>query len=164
MPDEEKEFIKKINIDKAKNKTIVPILLIIISLLTYVLPLIYGEFDFGIFFEVISFFFLLLSRSYMTKYDVDRSKRYVICSMLAIGWLLVYDIIFLISSIQDIVDFTFLGFDYVFFEILSLLYLASLFRINKALSKADNPIKYKESTDWFYEKQEKNEHGSNSKE
>ena len=31
-------------------------------------------------------------------------------------------------------------------------------------SKADNPIKYKESTDWFYEKQEKNEHVSNSKE
>lgn len=116
MPDEEKEFIKKINIDKAKNKTIIPILLIIISLLTYVLPLIYGEFDFGIFFEVISFFFLLLSRSYMTKYDVDRSKRYVICSMLAIGWLLVYDIIFLISSIQDIVDFAFLGFGYVFLK------------------------------------------------
>ena len=94
----------------------------------------------------------------MKKYDVDRSKRYVICSMLAIGWLLVYDIIFLISSIQDIVDFTFLGLDYVFFEILSLLYLASLFRVNKALSKDD-----KESTDWFYEKQEEDEHESNSK-
>ena len=31
MSDEEKEFIKKVNVDKAKNKTIVPILLIIIS-------------------------------------------------------------------------------------------------------------------------------------
>lgn len=29
-----------------------------------------------------------------------------------------------------------------------------LFLINKDLSKADNPEKYKESTDWFYEKYE----------
>ena len=55
MSDEEKEFIKKVNVDKAKNKTIVPILLIIISVLTYVVPLMYGEFDFGIIFEGISF-------------------------------------------------------------------------------------------------------------
>lgn len=32
-----------------------------------------------------------------------------------------------------------------------------LFAINKDLSKADNPIKYKESTDWFYEQHEEKE-------
>ena len=29
-----------------------------------------------------------------------------------------------------------------------------LFAINIDLAKADNPVKYKESTDWFYEKYE----------
>lgn len=36
-----------------------------------------------------------------------------------------------------------------------------LFAINRDLSKADNPIKYKESTDWFYETYEENEKGGN---
>ena len=43
MTDEERNFIIKVNVDKAKNKTILPILLIIISILTYVFPLIVGE-------------------------------------------------------------------------------------------------------------------------
>lgn len=36
-----------------------------------------------------------------------------------------------------------------------------LFAINRDLSKADNPIKYKESTDWFYEKYEENNQKKN---
>lgn len=40
---------------------------------------------------------------------------------------------------------------YFWGEILSILYLSIMFAINNDLSKADNPIKYKESTDWFYE-------------
>ena len=42
-----------------------------------------------------------------------------------------------------------------FGEIFTILYIIRLFAINKNLSKADNPIKYKESTDWFYERDEK---------
>lgn len=157
MTDEEKEFAKKVNVDKAKNKTIVAIGLIIVSLLTYVIPLLLGEFDFGIVFESISLVFLIMARTYMSKYDETRAKRYNICSMVAIGWILIYDIIILISSIEDVVDLAFLGYSYFFGEILSILYLMILFAINKDLSKADNPIKYKESTDWFYEQHEKKE-------
>lgn len=159
MSDEEKEFIKKVNVDKAKNKTMLPILLIVLSLLTYIIPLVFGEFDFGIIFEIISLVFLLVARSYMSKYDETRAKRYIICSIVSIGWILIYDIIFLISSIQDIIDLAFLGYDYFFGELLSLLYIVALFAINKDLSKADNPIKYKESTDWFYEKYEEKDNG-----
>ena len=37
-----------------------------------------------------------------------------------------------------------------------------LFVINKDLRKADNPEKYKESTDWFYERlDEKDNEGEN---
>jgi hypothetical protein len=154
MEDKEKEFIKKVNIDKAKSKTSVSILLMIISILTYVVPLMYGEFDFGIVFEIISLVFLLIARNYMSKYDETRSKRYVIFSMAAIGWILIYDIMLLCSYIQDIADLALLGYDFYFGEIFSILYFIILIAINKDLSKANDSTKYKESTDWFYEKYE----------
>ena len=163
MTDKEKEFIKKVNVDKARNKTDASILLIIISLLTYVIPLICGEFDFGIIFEIASLVFLVIARNYMTKYDEIRAKRYIICSMIAIGWILIYDIILLCATIQDIVDLAFLGYDYFFGEGVTILYLITLFAINRDLSKADNPERYKESTDWFYEKYEEKENGENKK-
>ncbi len=161
MTDKEKEFIKKINVDKAKNKASASMLLIIISLLTYVIPLIYGEFDFGIIFEIVSLVFLVMAKSYMTKYDEIKAKRYIICSMIAIGWILIYDIILLCATMEDIVDLAFLGYDYFFGEGVTILYLSTLFAINRDLSKADNPERYKESTDWFYEKYEEKEDGEN---
>lgn len=154
MSDEEKEFIKKINVDKAKNKTVVPIVLIAFSISTYILPLINGEFDFGIIFEVASLVFLILARINMSKYDEIKAKRYIICSMVSIGWILIYDILVSISYVEDIVDVIFLPWDFVLAQVISLAYLILLFAINKDLSKADNPVKYKESTDWFYEQYE----------
>ena len=123
MTDEEKEFIIKVNVDKAKNKTIAPILLMIISILTYVVPLMFGDFDFGIIFEITSLVFLIISRNYMNKYDVARSKRYIICAMIPIGWILIYDIIFIVSYIIDMAYLLFLGYGYFFGEILSILYM-----------------------------------------
>lgn len=157
MTDKEREFIKEVNIDKAKKKTIAPMVFIGISLLTYVVPFLLGEFDFGILFEIASLVFLILSRNYMSQYDETRAKRYIICSIVSIGWILIYDIILLCVSIQNAIDVAFLGYDYLLGEFFLILYLIILFAINKDLSKADNPEKYKESTDWFYEKYESDE-------
>ena len=157
MTDKEREFIREENIDKAKKKTIAPMVFIGISLLTYVMPLMWGEFDFGILFEVASLVFLILARNYMSQYDETRAKRYIICSIVSIGWILIYDIILLCVSIQDAIDVAFLGYDYLLGEFFLILYLIILFAINKDLSKADNPDKYKESTDWFYERYESDE-------
>ncbi|MEE0127144.1 MAG: hypothetical protein UE116_02400 [Clostridia bacterium] len=157
MTDKEREFIREENIDKAKKKTIAPMVFIGISLLTYVMPLMWGEFDFGILFEVASLVFLILARNYMSQYDETRAKRYIICSIVSIGWILIYDIILLCVSIQDAIDVAFLGYDYLLGEFFLILYLIILFAINKDLSKADNPEKYKESTDWFYERYESDE-------
>ena len=154
MTNEEKEFIIKINVDKAKNKTTPTFVLITISILTYVAPLMCGRFDFGMIFEVISLLFLIIARYYMNKYDEIRAKRYIICAMIPIGWLLIYDITIFLSSIRNIADLAFLFEDYYFSEILLILYIAMLSAINRDLAKADNPEKYKESTDWFYEKYE----------
>ena len=123
MSDEEKEFIKKINVDKAKKKTKIPIILIALSLFTYIMPLIYGEFDFGLVFEILSLIFLLIARGYMTKYDEIRSKRYIICSMVAIGWILIYDLIFLCSFITNGLDIAILGLDYYYrWNIVNIIY------------------------------------------
>lgn len=154
MEDSEKEFIKRVNLDKAKNKTIVPIILMVISILTYIPYLIIGEFDFGIIFEIASMVLLIVARIYMSNYDESRAKRYLTCSIVSIVWILIYDLITVFSSAQDVVDLVFFSYMYYFGEIVLIVYLISLFAINRILSKADNPEKYKESTDWFYEKYE----------
>lgn len=163
MTDEERKFIEKINIDKAKNKTILAIIIIGISLLTYVIPLIiYEEFDFGIVFEIISLIFLLIARYYMSKYDVSRAKRYNVCAIASVGWLLIYDMIVFFTAIVEAgisaseYGYIFLALaisipEYLYLELDLIMYILMLFVINRYLSKADNPIKYKESTDWFYE-------------
>ena len=162
MNNNEKEFIKNVNIDKAKNKTIPCIALIILSLFSYVLPLILGDFDFGIVFEILTLVFIFIARSYMSKYDEERSKRFTIFAMIPIGWLLIYDLITILSYISNILDFTFLGLDFIFQEVFIILVLVILFEANKDLRKADNPEKYKESTDWFYERlDEKDDIGGN---
>lgn len=152
MNDNEKEFIKNVNIDKARNKTISCIGLTIISLISYIVPLMFGDFDFGIIFEFLTLIFIFIARSYMSKYDEDHSKRFIIFSIIPIGWLLIYDLITILYYVSNVLDFTFLGLDFILQEGFIILDLMILFAINKDLRKADNPEKYKESTDWFYER------------
>ena len=152
MTDNEKEFVKKVNIDKAKNKAIKCIVLTIISLLSYVIPFIFGDIDFGMYFEIATLVFIIMAISNMAKYDIDRSKRYIILAMIPIGWLLIYDIITIISYTSNAIDFTYLGINFVLQEGITIIDLLMLFAANKDLRKADNPEKYKESTDWFYER------------
>ena len=152
MNDKEKEFIKNVNIDKAKNKAMACIGLTIISLISYVVPLMFGNFDFGMVFEILTLVFIFIARHYMSNYDEDRSKRFIIFAMIPIGWLLIYDLITILSYVSNVLDFTFLGLDFVLQEGFTILDLLILLAINKDLRKADNPEKYKESTDWFYER------------
>lgn len=156
MIDKEEEFVKNVNIDKAKNQTNLPILLISISILTYVIPLFWGEFDFGIIFEIASLVILLIARNFMSSYNEIWSKRFVVCAIFLIVWILVYDILFLFSYMESIYDLFIISYIYIFREMILILYVIMLFRVNRSLSKADNPTRYKESTDWFYEQYEKN--------
>ena len=87
----------------------------------------------------------------MSTYDEDNAKRFIVFSMIAIGWILIYDIIFYLASMQDIADLIIFSYDYWISEILSIVYFIGLYDVYWYLSKADNPEKYKESTDWFYE-------------
>ena len=156
MKDNEKNSIRKINIDKARNISKISVILIIISILTYIIPLLMGEFDFGIVFEIISLIFLLISKNFMGKYDGTRAKRYLICSMVSIGWILIYDFINLLTSIANGIDIIIIGYAYLGGEFLTIIYLILLFIINKDLANADNQTKYKEKMDCFYEGYDEN--------
>ena len=157
MTDKEKEFVKNVNIDKAKNKTVVCIVLTIINLITYLIFLVLGDFDFGIIFESATFIFICMARNSMSNYNIDSSKRFTIFAMIPIGWLLIYDLITILSYISNIVDFAVIGLDFILQELFMILDLVMLFAINKDLRKADNPEKYKETTDWFYERLDEKE-------
>lgn len=115
----------------------------------------FGDFDFGMVFEILTLIFIFIARYYMSNYDEDRSKKFTILAMIPIGWLFIYDIISMMAYVSDALDFTFLGLDFVFQEGFTILDLIILWTINKDLRKADNPEKYKESTDWFYERLDK---------
>ena len=152
MNNNEKEFIKRVNIDKAKNKTIICILLTIISLLTYAIPLLLGAYDIGLFLELFTLILIFIARANMTKYNEENSQKYIILAMIPIGFLLIYDFATIFSTVSDTTDLTFLGFDFILSGGLTILTIVFLFMINKDLKKAENSEKHKESTDWFYER------------
>ena len=134
MENDEKEFVKKINVDKAKNKTKYAIGCLIISILSYVMPFLVGEYDFGIVFEIATLVCIFIARNRMSIYDEDGSKKYIIIALLSIGWLLVYDIVTIVLSAYDFIDLLDMSASLILQEIFT----------------------YKESTDWFYESLDKN--------
>ena len=156
MENDEKEFVKRINVDKAKNRTKYAIICFIVSILSYVMPFIVGEYDFGIVFEIATLVCIFIARSRMSIYDEDGSKRYIVIAMLSIGWLLVYDIVTIVLSAYDFIDLLDMSASFVIQEIFTLFGFSFLIAIYKDLRKADNPEKFKESTDWFYESLDKN--------
>lgn len=165
MENDEKKFVKKINVDKAKNKTEFAIACFIVSILSYVIPFLVGEYDFGIVFEIATLVCIFIARSRMSIYDEDGSKRYIVIAMLSIGWLLVYDIVTIVLSAYDFIDILDMSVSLILQEIFTLFGFSFLFAIYKDLRKADNPEKFKESTDWFYESLDKNsDDEKNSKE
>ena len=155
MTNEEKGFIKNVNIDKARNKTTICILLSIISLFTYVIMLALGDFDFGVIFEIATLVFIIIARSCMLENDGIRSKRYIVLAMIPIGFLLIYDLLTIATYISNVWNFAFLTADFIFQEGVLILNIIVLFFININLDKANNPERYEDSLDRFYERLDK---------
>ncbi len=149
--EEKKDYFRKVNIDKAEHKTIVAIIALVISLLTYLFPLIYGEFDFGLVFEGVSMVLLLMAKNSMKYYEDKKAKTFVICSMLPVGFLLTYDFIALATTIHSVLDVLFVIYDYIIGEIELLLFILVQFAVLYDLNKAMFPEYYQEKNDWFYE-------------
>ena len=141
MTEEEKEFIKKVNTDKAKNKSTIAISLMSLSICTYIMPLLMGEFDFGIIFEGLTVILLVKARKYMVNYDIRKGKKYAILSMIPTGWILIFDIITLLLDLLDV----------AIIEAVTFGAMAMIFSAIMDLDKAESPEKYPEGKNWFYE-------------
>lgn len=136
----QQEHIREIYSTKAANilKTSIPFG--IFSLLTYLPALLLGSFDFGLIFETISFIFVLFSLNCIKKNNLHSCKRNIIISMIAIGWLVIYDfIISLILLSPWSLDFTLL-------VSISLLYWAY-----SDICKADGTQQSKDYLENFYD-------------
>lgn len=154
---DEKEFRKDINISNALKKSNISIILILVSMVTYIRALIiYLTFDFGMIFEILSLIALIISRIYMKNNDEKNSKKFIIIAAGLIIWLIIYDIVFLLYTIKTFMDIALFEWTFLFDELILIGYLISLYEIYKKLSKISNPEKFKESTDWFYEKAPQN--------
>ncbi len=157
MTEEGKKYFFKVNMDKAKNKTRIAIFIILVSIMTYIIPILEGILDFGVIFESVSLIFIIIAKRYMLKYNLEKARKYNFYAMLPIGWLFVYDGITYLLSAESFIGLITMIFLYIFSEILLIIYMLTLFLIKKSLEKAGDPEKYKESTDWFYEKYEEKE-------
>ena len=152
MDNKEKEFIKEVNMDKAIKKIIVCITLTLISLLSYVMPLLLGAFDFGFVFEIITLVFTFIAKEYIGKNDEEHARKYTIMAIIPIGWLFIYDLLTVLPYISDIADLTYLGIGFLGGELLLIANIMILLAVIKDIRKADNPEKHQEDLDWFYER------------
>lgn len=148
------EYFKKVNIDKALKKTLLPICIIAFSIFTYLYGYVFEEYDFGIIFEVASLILLLISIFFMKQYDEDKAKICINCAIGAVGWLLIYDLIDIFQYVEVMMDIIALIYLYVYTELILLIYIGLLLKVKFDLLKADNPKEYEEKTDWFYERPE----------
>ena len=159
---EEAEHIKKIYADKAGRLLKWVLGILIFDFVTYLVFILIGDTDFGVFFEIITFIFVIISIWLISKYSLEQAKSKVIIAMIPIGWLLIYDLIDLFSHIEQIVEeltnyyynleFFFLDVELYLVDIPLLIILLLLFKSYTSLCKALGDKKYQESTDWFYDK------------
>lgn len=163
--DEQKEqenFIKKIYTDKASKLLKITFFVLIFDFLTYLFFGLLGEFDFGVIFEIIAFIFVINAYNIIEKQSIDRAKTNIIIAMVPIGWLLIYDFIDLLSHSGQIIeeitryysslDFMFYEYTLDLVDITLVLIMLFLFLSYRSLCKALGDKRYKESTDWFYDK------------
>ncbi len=159
---EQKEFIKKIYAEKAGKLLKWAFWILIFDIATYALFIFLGDFDFGVIFEIITFFFVIKSMNIIKEYSIDRAKTNIIIAMIPVGWLLIYDFIDLLSHLGQIIqeltryysssDFFFYEYTFDLVDITLLLIMLLLFESYRSLCKSTGDKRYKESTDWFYEK------------
>lgn len=159
---EQEEFTKKIYTDKASKLLKWVFGILIFDFITYILFGFLGYFDFGVFFEIVTFIFVIKSKNIIKEQSIDKAKTNIIIAMIPVGWLLIYDLIDLFSHLGQIIeelisyysslDFFFYEYSLDLIDIPLLLIMLLLFLSYTSLCKATGDSRYKQSTDWFYDK------------
>lgn len=157
-----KEHIEKVYCDKAINIFKYCIGIFIFSFCTYAIALFFGNFDFGLIFEIISFIFTILALNKIKLKDFPKSKNYTIIAMIPLGWLIIYDLINLLVNIKEVITeviFYYASSDQFFYYIEPYLFdvtivaiIILLFLAYKFIRRADGTDENNDPTDAFYEK------------
>ena len=161
---ENKTHIRKVYKDKAENLLKKCMVIMFLSILTYILPLVlFKAFDFGLVFEVISLVFIEIAYNKMGQNDFRVLKRYTIIAMIPIGWLIIYDFIDLLANIGEVfieVSMYYLTGDQFFYylapylvDVLLIASIILLYKTYSSLKKAEGsePV-YDSYEDTFYDK------------
>lgn len=158
---ENNEHVKKVYADKASNLLRVCMGISAFSFCTYMIDsFLFNAFDFGCIFEGISFIFVLLAYYQIPKYSWQTSKRNVIIAMLPLGWLLIYDLIQLLTHPEILfypfeyyvsLNEYFYYFGPYLFDITLIASLLLLYRTFLSLSIADGTRKNNSPVDTFYD-------------
>lgn len=161
---ENKIYIRKVYKDKAENLLKKCMVIMFLSILTYILPLVlFKAFDFGLVFEVISLVFIVIAYNKMGQNDFRVLKRYTIIAMIPIGWLIIYDFIDLLANIGEVfieVSMYYLTGDQFFYylapylvDVLLIASIILLYKTYSSLKKAEGsePV-YDSYEDTFYDK------------
>lgn len=157
-----KEHIEKVYSDKAINIFKYCIGIFIFSFCTYAIALFWGNFDFGLIFEIISFIFTFLALNKIKNKNYHKSKTYTIIAMIPLGWLIIYDLINLLVNIKEVITeviFYYASSDHFFYYIEPYLFdvtivtiIILLFLAYKSIRRADGTDENNDPTDSFYEK------------
>ena len=161
---ENKIHIRKVYKDKAENLLKKCMVIMFLSILTYILPLVlFKAFDFGLVFEVISLVFIVIAYNKMGQNDFRVLKRYTIIAMIPIGWLIIYDFIDLLANIGEVfieVSMYYLTGDQFFYylapylvDVLLIASIILLYKTYSSLKKAEgSEAVYDSYEDTFYDK------------
>lgn len=145
-----KKHIEKINSEKAVNILKICVVIFIISFITYAIALFFGNFDFGLIFEIISFIFTILAMNKIKVQDYSKAKTYTIVAMAPVGWLIIYDLINLLVNIEEVIVeliHYYTSFDQFFYYIEPYLYDVTLVAIIVLLFVAYKSIRRADGTD-----------------
>ena len=136
--------------DIAKNKLKKSIYFLIISILTFIIPIITGYRDFGIFFEISAIVSLIISIIYLDRYEYNKSKVFINISLLSVILIMIYDVQLFFEIISNNIDFVKAIFNYAFGELIFICYIINLVKVKQILNK--NNMEKKENTDWLFYK------------
>ena len=101
---ENSKHIKEVYTDKAIKLLKIYIGVAIVSGVSYLIGLMYDLFDFGLIFEIISLICVCITLKNLSSSNLITGKKYIIISMIPIGWILIYDFIDLLANISTVLE------------------------------------------------------------
>lgn len=146
------EHIANTNFKKASFLMKISIFILIFDLFTYLIALELSLFDFGLYFEIFSIIFAILSVLNLNKKNLEDSKRNILISTVPLLFLQIYDILVMCINWEDYLYNALYG--YIYFEDILALFLLAIIILNlksyKMINEIGKDLVELGDKDWFY--------------